>query len=353
MNQTVLPNSTIIFAHRMKALFQTFFTFIVLSFFAGSVNGQELNKTDANGLKQGKWKKNYSNGRVRYEGQFKDDKPYGLFKYYYDNSSLQATNNHVGDGTVANHVYHKNGKIKAKGIYRGTLKDSLWQYFNENELLVLEESYVLDTLHGTHRTYYDNGQLGEELNYDHGIKHGPWKKFFIDGKPWVEANYEKGNLHGDFKMFREGGKPKVRGKYHLGIRTGVWLNFNDNGSVYTQDVYRHGSHQKTKYENGEFTEYYDNEIPKSVYNYKKGLKEGEFKEFYNKGEWVTEEIPGKMGGPDEVMEHLEGTQVKVKGWYHQDKLNGKVTYFNEDGSTERIEVWENGELVSTIDWEGK
>ena len=60
-----------------------------------------------------------------------------------------------------------------------------------------------------------------------------------------------------------------------------------------------------------------------------------------------------MGGPDEVTEHLEGTQVKTKGWYHKGELNGKVTYFNEDGSTQRVEVWENGTMVSSIDWEAK
>jgi hypothetical protein len=30
-----------------------------------------------------------------------------------------------------------------------------------------------------------------------------------------------------------------------------------------------------------------------------------------------------------------------------------VTYFKEDGSTERVEVWEEGALISTINWEGK
>ena len=322
----------------MSKLFKIFI-FSFLSLITVAVSAQDFNQTDANGLKQGKWKKSYSNDRVRYQGQFKDDKPYGLFQYYYDNGKLQATNNHIGDGTVANHVYHKNGKIKAKGIFREQKKDSLWQYFNDKELLVLEETYMLDTLHGTQKTYYENRQLGE--------------KFFDNGKPWVSANYVEGNLDGKFVMYKEDGKRKIQGTYALGIRTGVWLNFNENGSVYTQDVYKNGVLKTTKYENGKFTENYENEIPKSVYNYKRGKREGEFKEFYNAGEWVREEIPSKMGGPDEVMEHLKGTQVKVKGWYHEDQLNGKVTYFKEDGSTQRVEVWENGTLISTIDWEAK
>jgi len=345
-------NSNRIFAKPMSVFFKIFmFSFLSLIVSAGSA--QEFNQKDGSGLKQGKWKKLYSNDFVRYEGQFKDDKPYGLFQYYYDNGKLQATNNHIGDGTVANHVYHKNGKIKAKGLFREQKKDSLWQYFNENELLIIEETYILDTLHGAQKTYYENRQIGEETNYNHGIKAGIWKKFFDNGTPWVEASYVNGNLDGKFVMHKGDGKLKVQGNYALGIRTGVWLNFNENGSVYTQVVYNNGVLKSTKYENGEFTDYYDNEITKSIYNYKNGKREGEFKEFYNAGEWVKEETAGKFGGPDEVTEHLEGTQVKMKGWYHLDQLNGKVTYFNEDGSTQRVEVWENGTLVSTIDWEAK
>jgi antitoxin component YwqK of YwqJK toxin-antitoxin module len=325
---------------------------LVFAFSAPSFS-QDLNQTDAKGLKQGKWKKLYSNERVRYEGQFKDDKPYGLFQYYYETGQLQATNNHIGNGKVANHVYHPNGKIKAKGVFREQKKDSLWQYFNENELLVLEETYILDTLNGAQKTYYENKQLGEETNFSHGVKEGVWKKFFDNGKPWVDANYVNGNLDGKFVMFREDGKRKVQGTYALGFRVGTWLNFNENGSVYTQQVYKNGVLKTTKPENGEFKEYYDSEIPKSVYNYKKGQKEGEFQEFYNVGEWTFEETPGKMDGPDEITQQLVGTQVKMKGWYHEDQLNGKVTYYNEDGSTQRVEVWENGTLISTIDWEPK
>lgn len=313
---------------------------------------QDFNRVDEKGLKQGPWKKMHSNGRVRYEGQFENDKPVGLFKYYYENGALQATNNHVGDGTVANHVYHPNGKIKAKGIFRGTLKDSLWQYYNDQEHLVLEETYRNDTLNGAQKTYYDNGQLGEEMHFRMGEKQGPWLKFFDNAKPWVDGFYENGNLHGEFKMYFEDGKPKIKGKYEKGIRTGWWLMYNDNGSVKTQDKYVDGILKQQKYENGEFTEYYDNEIPKSIYNYKKGKKNGEFSEFYDKGEWVSEEVPGKFDGPKEVVQHLEGTQVKMKGWYLDDQLNGKVTYYKEDGSVDRVEVWENGTLVSTIDWEG-
>ncbi len=321
-------------------------------FFSLVLHAQEFNRTDVDGKKQGVWKKMFPNGTMRYEGEFKDDEAIGLFKYYYKNGKLRATNNHIGNGAVANHVYHPNGKIKAKGMYLNTKKDSLWQYFNETELLILEEVYAQDVLHGAQRKYYENAQMGEETNYQMGKKQGAWLKFFDNGKPWLEANYKEGDLDGAFKIYTEKGKVQTQGKYSAGLRIGTWLMFNDNGSVRTQNVYANGVMKKQKPENGEFTEYYENDIPKSIYNYKSGKKNGEFKEYYEMGEWVQKKVPGKMGGPDEMEEQLVGTQMKVKGWYNLGELNGKLRHYKEDGSVDRIEVWENGELVSTIEWDG-
>lgn len=323
--------------------------FVVMSML--SSQAQEVNQTDAQGKKQGRWEKLHPNGMLRYEGQFKDDSPTGLFKYYFDTGKLQATNNHGTDGSVASHHYHPNGKLKAKGLYHGQKKDSLWQYFNDNEVLVLEETYKQDMLHGVQRIYFDNGQLGEETHYRDSIKHGAWNKFYPNGNAWIEAHYKDGNLDGSFKIWHEDGKPKVQGNYESGLRTGSWFMYNHNGSVRTLDSYVNGVMKYTRPQNGEFEEFYDSGIPKSVKNYKKGKLNGEFKEWYEKGERVEETRPGTMGGPDEVVERFEGTQLKMKGWYNDDVLNGKVTYYKEDGSTEKVEIWENGEVKSTVDWE--
>lgn len=308
------------------------------------------NAKDAKGRKQGPWKQLHPNGQVRYEGGFKDDRPVGLFKYYFTDGKLKATNNHAPDGSVASHHYHPNGKIQAKGVYRDQKKDSLWQYFNDREILVLEETYKQNLLHGAQRIYLDSGQLGEETHFRDSVKHGPWNKFHGNGKPWIEANYKNGNLDGPFKIWQDDGKPKVQGNYADGLRIGTWLMFNLNGSVRTQDGYVNGVMKTTRPQNGEFEEFFPSGIPKSLKTYKKGNLNGEFKEWYDKGNFETKVTPGKMGSPDEVTEELTGTQLKTKGWYTDDLLNGKVTHYREDGSTEKVEIWENGELKSTVDW---
>ena len=57
------------------------FCFLVfcIPFFAFS---QSINNVDAKGYKQGIWTKTHDNGSVRYQGQFRDNIPYGIFNYY-------------------------------------------------------------------------------------------------------------------------------------------------------------------------------------------------------------------------------------------------------------------------------
>ena len=47
------------------------------------------NKKDSQGRKQGEWKKAYKDVQVyQYIGQFKNDKPYGEFTYFYKSGNV-------------------------------------------------------------------------------------------------------------------------------------------------------------------------------------------------------------------------------------------------------------------------
>jgi antitoxin component YwqK of YwqJK toxin-antitoxin module len=57
-------------------------------FFSAQDSG--VNKLDANGKKTGVWKKYYENGKLWYEGSFKDGKPIGFMKRYYPGGIVQC-----------------------------------------------------------------------------------------------------------------------------------------------------------------------------------------------------------------------------------------------------------------------
>ena len=79
---------------------------------------EKINVKDKTGKKQGVWKK-YENGQMVYEGQFKDDVPYGTFKYYHSNGKLKSvTEFQQGVHKVKTTIYHENGHKASEGAYR-------------------------------------------------------------------------------------------------------------------------------------------------------------------------------------------------------------------------------------------
>ncbi|MBE0642209.1 MAG: hypothetical protein IH599_09240, partial [Bacteroidales bacterium] len=84
------------------------------------------NMVDDRGRKQGYWRK-WEGGELQYEGQFKDDKPYGKFTYYYPNRGVKAVTQFSQKGSVAHsELFYPGGKQMARGRYFEMQKDSTW-----------------------------------------------------------------------------------------------------------------------------------------------------------------------------------------------------------------------------------
>ena len=122
----------------LKYLFLTF-TFISISAFA------QVNQKDAQGRKQGVWKKPYENSTAYvYIGQFKNDKPVGEFTYFYKSGNVQSKIKFFNGGTTAyNKMYHESsGRLMAQGKYVNQQKDSLWLYYDNVGNLKSQETFV-------------------------------------------------------------------------------------------------------------------------------------------------------------------------------------------------------------------
>src|ERR1700740_3756867 len=93
---------------------------VLFSVFLCNVIAQTKNQTDAAGLKQGYWEKlDTKTGKISYKGTFKNNKPQGVFYYYYPSTdSVHSKSDFRQDGKIAYvTMYHLTGKIEAKGKY--------------------------------------------------------------------------------------------------------------------------------------------------------------------------------------------------------------------------------------------
>lgn len=196
---------------------KNFLLALLLFSFAGSISlmAQDTNRIDDQGRKQGKWMDRYPNGQLRYEGQFKNDKCQGEFKYYDEQGKLRATNLFDKSGTRAlNKTYASNGTLVATGYYLNQKKEGEWSFFaEENGVRILQENYVEGVAQGLSKVFYETGVLMTERYYVDGVLEGPSKTY-----------YPSGAL-------------KEEGTYHNDAKSGLWKTYNEDGDVVSEERY--------------------------------------------------------------------------------------------------------------------
>lgn len=197
---------------------------------------------DANKRKQGYWKKkDEKTNKLIYEGMFKDDKPQGLFKYYYPNDSLKAIMNFKQDGKIAySTLFHPNGKKMAVGKYIDEQKDSVWVYYDEAGVLISKETMVMGKKNGTMYVYFPDGVVSEEKNYKLDVQHGPFKQYYDKTKLKGEGAYVNGQLDGKNAYYYPNGVAAAIGFYRNGFKNGAWVYKNQDGSIKEKEAYKMG-----------------------------------------------------------------------------------------------------------------
>ena len=165
---------------------------------------QDFNRTAGKGRRQGPWRDYYANGQLRYEGQSKNDKCKGVFKYYDEQGNLKATNEFDKSGEKAlNKTYAANGRMIATGFYVNQKKEGVWKYYDaaSGQLRLMEDNEN-GKVHGWSRLYNpNNGVLAEETQYVNGLPEGQCHKFSDTGVLLMECQYRNGLLDGPTKSY--------------------------------------------------------------------------------------------------------------------------------------------------------
>lgn len=206
----------------------TFFIFILISAY-----GFSQNLTDDQGHKQGKWSKKHKNGKLRYEGQFSDNKEIGEFKFYDKYGKLVSTRTYKTPGGKADcEMYNMYGYLHAKGSMNGRNKEGEWIFYvNKGLDTVTVEHYNNGVLHGEHTTFFSNGHIASQVNYDNGVKIGSFTEYYKNGQIEQKGTYAKGEIDGTIEFWYNNGQLKRKGAYLKGIKIGKWITYLPDGKV--------------------------------------------------------------------------------------------------------------------------
>lgn len=294
----------------------------------------------------------YPKGSPYYIGVFENEKPkIGTeMVYFYEDptGTLMTYHKILSDvDSISAENYFSDGSLMSEGLYYQRKKNGIWKFYNEKGFLVSIEEYLNDELNGKKTTFYESGKVYKVNEFKKGVKHGVWNEFYESGGPKIEGNFLDGKKNGEIKYFNVSGRFDMTGNFKNDLKDGIWTKYNEDGSTQISTKYALEVKVKERRENGTFMDYYANGIPSAEHEYSNSKKNGPFTTWYNKGEWIREPVQMDQGGGMSYKEKLEGVQIERTGDYLDDKLEGEVIYYLEDGRIKKIETYSNGELIST------
>jgi len=208
----------------------------------GQVGDTIRNYIDINGMKQGYWQVNYENGKPKYIGYFKNDKPIGKFTRFYPDGKIQSEaffydNSHYSSIKF----YNQAQRVIAQGRYHDKLKDSTWTLYNDEGKLIKIENYKDGKLNGESKLFFlHSNDLFELTTYENGIKHGLYVQFYTENIPKIKARYCQGMRCDTTFIYHENGKIEYIIPYKDDVRHGVEQHFDQNGKLIESVPYENG-----------------------------------------------------------------------------------------------------------------
>ena len=201
-----------------------------------------FNQTDKQGLKQGFWKVKYENGAMKYTAFFKDDKPVGEMRRYFDDNTLKAVmifdKSSIHSRTK---LYYQEGPLAAEGNYVRSAKDSTWSYYSYyTKSLSNRETYDNGRRQGLSVSYFADGKVAEESDWKSGTRNGIWRQYFENGALKMATFFAYGKRNGDFIIYYPDNHVEWKGFYENDQREGKWIHFNPEGGVEVTIEYKKG-----------------------------------------------------------------------------------------------------------------
>ncbi len=209
------------------------FTFLLI-FINAITFAQNVNQFDANGKRDGVWKKNFEGTKqIRYQGTFEHGKEVGEFKFYKlvkKKSVLTATKTfNPNDNSAEVKFLASNGKVISEGKMVGKLYVGKWVYYHNksDKVMTLENYNDEGELEGEKLVYYPEGTVAERVNYVGGKQQGKSLWYSVKGVVLKEFMYDNGELHGIAKYYSPKAELLAEGRYERGKKVGVWKYYED------------------------------------------------------------------------------------------------------------------------------
>ena len=183
-------------------------------------------------------------------------------------------------------------------IEASDLKGYIFEEVQDSNTFIPEPEPEIEEIE--EKEYYENGNLKHEGLTRLGLRVKEWKFYYENGKLQFIGDYKYGEQDGIWKIFYENGNIKNIANYDYGKLVGLVRNYEEDGKISSTTYYEEGSN----------------------------LTEWQF--FYKDGKSIKKE----------GMAYDMGEEAK-KRWI----ATGEWKYYSKGGKLQKIETYENGEII--------
>jgi antitoxin component YwqK of YwqJK toxin-antitoxin module len=201
-----------------------------------------FNSMDAQGRKQGFWRKHHSNGKIAYNAFFVNNYVRGDLVRYHENGKKMAVIQYF-DGMQPAYakLYSTEGKLIAEGRYIAEgIKFNTWKYYSDGKLSMQETYDSIGKHNGEEIYFYPSGKIFERRHFQNGLQTGLFQQLFENGQPILEMMYRSGKPHGKMRYYYSSNQIRIDGQYENGIRTGEWVFYDMRGKIERRTTYVDG-----------------------------------------------------------------------------------------------------------------
>ena len=212
----------------------------------GYVTGEGIVRED--GLKDGPQKEFYKDGTLRAEGEYKEGKPVGEWKYFYPGGKLEQAGKYSASGKMTGQWkwYYENEDLMMEEGYRNGLRDGIHTEYDESGNIVEEGEFLNDLEEGPWITL--SGDYFEKGTYRDGLKTGKWSSWYLsrsenttDSILRFTGNFVDDIPEGEQLYYWDNGKIKDKGSYIAGRKDGDWIKYNSDRMPFLVITYQNGA----------------------------------------------------------------------------------------------------------------
>lgn len=191
-----------------------------------------------------------------------DDCIDGKFVNYYTNDSVSKISFYENKIIIKREYYDLNGE-KSTGFYKNGLKYNGEFYIRSYEGELLTKESFKDGK-GKHVSYFIDGEIDTEGQYENSKRFGEWTFYKKDGSIFGKGTYKDGKKYNGTFILRNASGIIIR-KEVVNLGTSKYYNYDSSGNIRYEGKLVNGINE------GKWI-YHNEKNIKTVYTYKNGIK---------------------------------------------------------------------------------